>query len=275
MRIGIIAGSGQFPIIFAKAAKKLGYAVFCVAFRGETDPALTDVADGLEWMYVGQIKKLLTFFKSNGVDQVVMMGAIRKTRMFTNLRPDTKALGLLAGMRHTHDDGLLRAFAALLEKEGLRVEPSTLLVPDILAPPGCWTRRKPNRLEKSAIQTGWLLAKKIGALDIGQCLVLEGGTVLAVEAVDGTDATILRGGALGNGNSIVIKVCKPNQDTRFDIPAVGTQTIDTMHAAGATLLVIEAGKAVVFDRDRMIQLANKYKIGIVAVQNSDIPESEQ
>lgn len=268
MRIGIIAGSGQFPIIFAKAAKKRGYAVYCVAFKSETDSALVAEADALEWMYVGQIKRLLRFFKSHDVQQVVMMGAIRKTRMFTNLRPDTKALGLLAGIRHTHDDGLLRAFAALLEKEGLRVEASTLMVPEVLAPVGCWTKRKPSRAEQTALQTGWHLAKQIGALDIGQCLVMEGGSVLAVEAVDGTDATIRRGGALGNGNSIVIKVCKPNQDTRFDIPAVGTQTIDTMHASGATLLVIEAGKAVVFDRDQMIALADKYKIGIVAVEET-------
>lgn len=128
-------------------------------------------------------------------------------------------------------------------------------------------KRKPNNAEKSDIETGWKLAKEIGRLDIGQCLLISGGTVLAVEAIDGTDETIKRGGMLGKGNAVVVKVSKPNQDLRFDVPAIGAQTIQTMQASGANLLVIEAGKAVVFDRDEMVTLANKYNISIVALKD--------
>jgi DUF1009 family protein len=148
------------------------------------------------------------------------------------------------------------------------VRASTFLLPELLAPRGCWTRRKLTRSERSDVDAGWPLAKAIGHLDIGQCIVMGGGSVLAVEAVDGTDATILRGGKLGNGEAVVIKVCKPDQDERFDVPAIGVQTIETMHAAGARALVVEAGKAVVFDREEMVTRADKYGISIVALDRS-------
>ena len=218
-------------------------------------------------MHLGQVKRLIRFFKDNQVDEAVMMGAIKKTRMFTDVRPDTKALALIAGMRHTHDDGILRAFAGLLEKEGIAIRPSTMLLPDILARPGCWTRRKPSAAEMDDVALGWRLAKEIGRLDIGQCIVVAGGSVLAVEAIDGTDATIERGGRLGQGKAVVVKVCKPNQDERFDIPAVGTDTIEIMHHADAKVLAVEAGKAVVFDREEMIGLADRYGISITAVDS--------
>jgi len=195
-----------------------------------------------------------------------MMGAIKKTRIFTDVRPDTKALALVAGMRHTHDDGILRAFAGLLEKEGIAIRSSTMLMPEILAPPGCWSKRKPNAAEMEDVTLGWRLAKEIGRLDIGQCIVVGRGSVLAVEAIDGTDATIQRGGRLGRGKAVVVKVCKPGQDERFDIPAVGAETIETMHQSEAKVLVVEAGKAVVFDRKEMIDLADRYGIAIMAVE---------
>ena len=194
------------------------------------------------------------------------MGAITKTRMFSDVRPDIKAISLIAGMCHTHDDGLLRGFVALLEKEGIEIKSSTFLLPDLLAQKGCWTKRKPNRSEKNDIKLGWKLAKEIGRLDIGQCVVVGGGSVLAVEAIDGTDATILRGGRLGKGTAVVVKVCKPEQDIRFDIPAIGVGTIKTMHEAGARVLVVEAGKAIVFDRKEMIHMADDYGIAVVAME---------
>jgi len=185
--------------------------------------------------------------------------------VFSDVRPDTKALSLLAKIRHTHDDGFLRAFAQFLEKEGITIRESTFLLPDLLAPEGCWTKRKPTRSEREAIDLGWNMAKEIGRLDIGQCVVVGSRSVLAVEAVDGTDATIRRGGKLGNGETVIVKVCKPNQDTRFDIPAVGAQTIKTMYDSGVGVLAVEAGKAVVFDREEMVALANKLRISIVAM----------
>ena len=196
-----------------------------------------------------------------------MVGGVRKTRIFSDVRPDTRAIALIAGMKSTHDDGLLRAFAGALEKAGIRIRESTFLLPELLAPGGCWTRRRPSRSEKADIDMGWRLAKQIGRLDIGQCIVVGGGSVLAVEAVDGTDATVARGGALGRGNAVVIKVCKPEQDRRFDIPAVGAETIRTMEKAGARVLVIEAGRAIVFDREQMIALADRAGIAIVALED--------
>ena len=264
--IGIIAGSGQFPIIFAKAAQEAGYTVYAVAHNNETDPLLAENVDVIEWLHLGQVGRLIKFFKKNNVSQAVMMGAIRKTRIFRDVRPDMKAIALAAKMYHFHDDGILRAFADVLEKEGIKIESSTFLVPHLLAREGCWTDRQPSKAEQSDIDLGWQIAKDIGKMDIGQCIVMGGGTVLAVEAIEGTDATILRGGKFGNGTAVVVKVCKPNQDTRFDIPAIGAQTIATMIEARATALALEAGRAVVFDRQEMIDLANAHDIAIVARQ---------
>ncbi|MBN1931220.1 MAG: UDP-2,3-diacylglucosamine diphosphatase LpxI [Desulfobacterales bacterium] len=267
MRIGLIAGGGQFPIIFAKAAQLKGFDVYAVAYLNEADAILENHVKSIEWMHLGQIKRLINFFKRHKIEQAVMMGGIKKTGMFSDVKPDMKAIALIAGLVHTHDDGLLRAFAGILEKSGIQIKAATFLLPDLLAPTGCWTKRKPNRSDKADIKLGWNIAKEIGRLDIGQCVVVGGGSILAVEAIDGTDATILRGGKLGNGTAIVVKVCKPNQDMRFDIPAVGAQTIETMHAAGAKALAVEAGKAVVFDRKEMIALADQFGISIVALNN--------
>lgn len=263
-RIGLIAGSGQFPLLFSRIAREKGYAVFAVAHLKETDPQLETHVDGIEWIHLGQIKRLLKFFRKHEISEAVMIGAIQKTRLFTDLRLDTKALAMVMGMRHTHDDGILRAFAGLLEKEGILIRSSTMLIPEMLAASGCWTRRKPTKEESADVDLGWRMAKEIGRLDIGQCIVLAKGSVMAVEAIDGTDATIRRGGELARGRAVVVKVCKPNQDDRFDIPAVGVQTIRTMHEAGAKVLVIEAGKAVVFNREEMIALADELDITIMA-----------
>lgn len=268
-RIGIIAGSGQFPIIFSKAAREKGYGVYAVAYLKETDPLLKEYVDAILWIHLGQIKKLIKFFKQNRIDEAVIIGAVTKTRMFSDVRPDIKAISLIAKMRHTLDDGILSAFARLLEKEKIKILPSTLLLPDILADEGVWTKRRPTRSERADIDFGWSLAKEIGRFDIGQCVVVGGGTVLAVEAVDGTDTTIKRGGHLGKGSAVVIKVCKPNQDTRFDIPAIGVKTIETMRDSGARVLVVEADKTVVFDKKEMIDLANQEGISIVAIKNNN------
>jgi len=265
MRIGLIAGSGRFPIIFCKKARKSGFEIYAAAYHKEADPELAEHVDRIEWFYLGQVNRLINYFKQHQISQTVLMGGIKKTKLFKNLKPDIKAISLIAGLRHTHDDGIMRAFAGLLEKNGITVRPSTFLLPDLLAPEGCWTKRRPSRGEKSEIELGWNVAKEIGRLDIGQCVVVGGGSILAVEAIDGTDATIKRGGGLGDGNAVVVKVCKPIQDERFDVPAIGVETIRTMSAAGARILAIEAGKAVVFNRQAMIRLADEHGIAIVAL----------
>jgi UDP-2,3-diacylglucosamine hydrolase len=270
-KIGLIAGGGQFPLIFAAKARANGYQVVAAAYRNEADPGLESAVDAQEWFHLGQVKRLLRFFNRHGVTQTVMLGTIQKTRLFTDVKPDIKALSMVASMRHTHDDGILRAFARLLEKEGIHVRASTFLLPELLAPAGIWTRRKPSRDERKDMALGWQIAKEIGRLDIGQCIVVGGGSVLAVEAIDGTDATIARGGDLARGEAVVVKVCKPNQDTRFDIPAIGVTTIETMQAAGARALAVEAGKAVAFDREEMIAAADRYGMAVVALTGSDDP----
>jgi DUF1009 family protein len=265
MRIGLIAGNGQFPIIFCKKAREAGFEIYAAAYKQEANPEIAAYVDEIEWLHLGQVNRLIKYFKKHQVDQAVLVGGVKKTKIFKDLKPDIKAISLIAGLRHTHDDGILRAFAGLLEKNGIVVRPSTFLLPDLLAPEGCWTRRKPSRGEKSEIELGWTVAKEIGRLDIGQCVVVGGGSILAVEAVDGTDATIKRGGGLGNGNAVVVKVCKPTQDERFDVPAIGVDTIQTMSEAGARVLAIEAGKAIVFDRGEMIRLADRHGIAIIAL----------
>ena len=145
MRIGLIAGSGQFPIIFCERAREHGYEIYAVGYLNEADPNLTDYVEDILWLHLGKINRLIQFFKKHAIDAVVMMGAVRKTSLFKDLKPDLKALSLLAGMRHTHDDGVLRAFADCLGKNGIQVKPSTFLLPDLLAKPGCWTKRKPSR----------------------------------------------------------------------------------------------------------------------------------
>lgn len=273
LKIGLIAGSGQFPILFSKAAKAKGFSVIAAAYQNEADPKLKEYVDDIEWLYLGQLRRLIKFFHQRNVHDAVLLGGIKKTKIFTDVKPDIKAISLLAKLDHTHDDAILRAFAEALKEEGITIQPSTYLLPDLLAPKGCWTKRKPSRAEKSDMEIGWRIAKEIGRLDIGQCVVVGGGSVLAVEAIDGTDATILRGGKLGNGHAVVVKICKPNQDMRFDIPAAGVQTIQTMHEAGAKALLIEAGKTVTFDREQMITLSNNYRISVISIEKeSDLYE---
>lgn len=265
-RIGLIAGSGPFPLVFARKAKDKGFDVYAVGYYNETDPVLADHVAEFETIHIGQVRRLLHFFKTHGVAEAVMIGAIKKPGSISEIKPDLKAIALIAGMRHnTHDDHILRTFAKALEDEGVKIRPSTFLIPELLAPEGCWTRRKPAETEKADIELGWKMAKAIGRLDIGQCVVVQNGTVVAVEAVDGTDATIKRGGRLAKGNPVVVKVCKPIQDFRFDVPAVGTETIRIMKEAGASVLAIEAGKSLVFDREVMVELADEWNITVLAM----------
>jgi DUF1009 family protein len=265
MRIGLIAGNGQFPLIFARAAKQKDYSIYAAAYYNETDPSLKERVDVMEWFHLGQINRLIRYFKKNSISKAVMIGGVRKTRIFSDIKPDLKAISLIAKLRTSHDDRILREFSNVLEKEGITILASTFLLPELVAKKGCWTKRKPTRFEKENISLGWQIAKEIGKIDIGQSVVMGNGSVLAVEAIDGTDATIRRGAALGHGEAIVVKICKPSQDERFDMPAVGVQTIETMSEAGARALAIEAGKAVVFDREEMIALADRCGIAVIAI----------
>jgi hypothetical protein len=264
-RIGVISGSGQFPVIFSRTAREKGLEVYAIAHKGETDPRLETFVEAMQWIKLGQLNRLISFFKSHGVKDAVMAGAITKTKMFSDVSPDLKALKVLATMDHTLDDGLLRAFAGELERAGITIHASTFLLPELLAQPGIWTQRKPSKSEMSDVRFGWDIVKEIGRLDIGQTVVVREKSVMAVEAIEGTNAAIKRGGLLGREKTVVVKASKPNQDLRFDMPAVGVETILTMHHAGASVLAVEAGKTVVFDREDMIALANEQSIAIIGV----------
>jgi DUF1009 family protein len=264
-KIGLIAGSGQFPLLFLKAAETKGFSVYTAAYINEADPEIAQLSEKIQWLHLGQVKRLIKFFLQNDIKHAVMLGAVRKTRLFSDVKPDIKAIAIIAGMRHTHDDAIMRAFADSLEKEGIKIEPSTFLLPELLADKGIWTHRKPSRSEKKDIELGLSIAREIGRLDIGQSVVVGGGSVLAVEAIDGTDATIKRGGQLGKNEAVLVKICKPNQDFRFDVPSIGANTIVTMNQYDVRALAIEAGKTVVFDRAEMIRTANKNGISIICI----------
>ncbi|WDP88252.1 MAG: UDP-2,3-diacylglucosamine diphosphatase LpxI [Desulfobacter sp.] len=270
--IGLIAGGGQFPRLFSAKARQRGYTVIATGFHSETDPGLEGRVDEFKWLYLGQINKLVKYFKRNGVSRAVMLGSVSKANIFKDIRPDFKALAFIAKTARTHDDSILSSFADLMAKEGIELLPSTFLLPELISPRGCWTKKQPDKAQQKDIHQGWHLAKAVGNLDIGQCLVISNGTVLAVEAIDGTDATILRGGKLARGNgAVVVKLSKPQQDLRFDLPSSGCTTIETMNRAGADVLALEAGKSLSFDREEMIALADKYKISIVSLTEEDIP----
>ena len=272
MKIGLIAGGGQFPLLFTQKAKDKGYEVVAAGFNSETDTNLPDKVDHFKWLYLGQVSKLVKYFKQHGICEAVMLGTISKTNIFRDIRPDFKALAFIATTSRTHDDTILSSFANLLLKEGIQIKPSTFLLPELISPQGCWTKRSPDTSEKKDIHQGWKLAKEIGKLDIGQCLVISNGTILAVEAIDGTDATIKRGAGLAQGaGAVVVKLSKPGQDLRFDLPSSGCETIQTMIESGATVLALEANVSISFDREKMIRLADDHGISIIALTDDQIP----
>lgn len=272
-RVGLIAGSGQFPLLFAHAARQAGVEVVAVGFDGETDPALAKYVEDFRMVKLGQLSRLIKTFQHAGITHAAMAGGINKTRIYTRIRPDWRAVKFLNRLRTKRDDSLLRALADELESEGIMIEPSTIFLPSLLPQEGILTRRKPNKREQADIAFGWSMAKAVGTLDIGQCLVVKNLAVLAVEGIDGTDATILRGGRLCQKGAVVVKVSKPIQDFRFDVPAVGLATIETMHRVNAQVLVIEAEKTLVFDRDKMIDAADAAKITIL-VRNDEASPME-
>ena len=265
--IGLIAGGGQFPQLIADAARIQGYRVVAVAHQGETDAALEDKVDTLVWIKLGQFGRLIHALKKNGVRRALMAGTIAKRRMFSGIRPDLKGLALMSKMAVFHDDGILRAVSDELKSQGIEIIPSTFCLPDLLSPRGCLTKRRPSRKEMEDVEFGWRVAKELGRLDIGQCVVVRDKTVLALEAMEGTDATILRGGDLAREKAVVIKLSKPGQDLRFDVPTVGLKTLETMARVKASVLAIEANKTLLFDKSAVIEYADKKGIVIMSKES--------
>jgi UDP-2,3-diacylglucosamine hydrolase len=263
--IAIIAGGGQFPKLFIEAAHKEGRRVVVVAHKGETDEQVAAMADAVIWVKLGQLGKLISFLKKEGARETVFLGSITKTQIFRDVLPDFKALSLWNKIDRKQDDAILRAFAAVIEKEGIKVVESTIYLQHLLFPAGILTKKKLSGAQRQDIVFGWQNARAVGKLDIGQCVVVRDCTVLAVEAIEGTDAAILRGGALAKEKAVVVKVKKPGQDFRFDLPATGLATIKTLQQVKAAVLAVEAGQSLLFDREEMIEEANRSGIAVVGV----------
>ena len=268
--LGLIAGGGQFPLLVARGAKKMGYRVVAVGHRGETDAAIEAEVDKIKWVKLGQFGKLVKALKEGGAKKAIMAGSITKRKMFENVQPDLKGLALMSRLTMFHDDDILRMVSRELEKEGIEVVSSTYCLPELVAPQGCLTTRRPNKEELRDMKVGWKVAKAIGRLDVGQCVVVRRKTIVAVEAIEGTDETIIRGGTLAREKAVVVKVSKPDQDLRFDVPAVGLKTIQTMAKVKASALAIEAGKTLVFDRDRMLRFADENSIAIYSTTEEEM-----
>lgn len=271
-KIGIIAGSGQFPLLFARAARAQGRQVYVAAHKGETSPEMAAVADGICWVKLGQLGKVISFFRKEGVEEAVLLGAITKTRIFKDIWPDLKGLTLWNRIKIRQDDQILRAVAEALQDEGIKILESTLYLQHLLFPKGVLTKKKPTREQLADIEFGWRMAREVGRLDIGQCVVVRDRAVLAVEAIEGTDAAILRGGSLGKEQAVVVKVKKPGQDFRFDLPAIGIRTIESMEQVKAQVLAVEAGQSLLFDGAAVIERADR--AGIVVVGVEEIPSGE-
>jgi len=276
--LGLIAGNGRFPFLLLDAARAHGLRVVVAAIKEETDPEINDrAADDpkfirVHWMSLGELSKLIEMFQREGVMQAVMAGQVKHKQIFSSIRPDWRLAKLLLNLRTRNTDMLLGAVAKVLEDEGITLISSTAFLEPMLAPAGPLTARTPDETELADIDYGLKVARGIAGFDLGQTVVIAAGACVAVEAMEGTDATIARAGALfaemsDNASTLsrrltVVKVAKPNQDLRFDVPVVGVPTIETMLAAGATCLCVEAGRTLLFDREAMVKAADAAGIAI-------------
>lgn len=263
MKYGLIAGNGQFPFLVVEGARAEGVDLAVVAIKEETDPRIDEVAGDVTWVGIGQLGKMIGTFTSRGVTKVIMAGQVKHVQIFSSAMPDMRMVKMLWNLPRRNTDALIGGVADEMAKEGIELIDSTFFIKDQLAPEGVITKRSPTDIEQDNVEYGLHIADEIARLDLGQTIVVRAKAVVAIEAMEGTDATISRAGELANGKLTVVKVAKPAQDMRFDVPVVGVPTVQTMIDAGATCLSITAGKTLIFDREDMIALANANKISIV------------
>jgi hypothetical protein len=262
--LGIIAGNGVYPRLLADAARKAGAKkVIAAAFTGETDPELAQHVHLIEWMRVGQLNRLLKFFNKHEVHHAIMAGQIAPKNLF-DLRPDWKALLLLGKLKQRNAESIFEAIADELAKVDIHLLPATTFLEDCLAPAGLIAGAKLSQREEEDVDLGWRIAKEIARLDIGQAIIVKNGTVVAVEAFEGTNEAIRRGGSLAREGAIMVKVAKPNQNMRFDVPVIGVETIRIAADAKLRVIAVEAGKTLLLERDAVVDLANRSKISLVA-----------
>lgn len=274
-RIGLIAGNGRFPLLVLDAARAQGLEVVVAAIREETCPEIeTHGAAAVHWLSLGELSKLIETFQSAGIKRAIMAGQVKHKQIFSSIRPDWQLAKLLLSLGTRNTDSLLGAIAKVLADEGIVLENSTGLLEPLLAKPGVLTRRAPTEGERQNIIYGRSVARKLGEFDIGQTVVIAESACVAVEAMEGTDATIERAGkimaSLDDAASTlsraltVVKIAKPKQDMRFDVPVIGVRTIETMKGSGATCLAIDAGQCLLLDGDAVIQKADEFEIAIAS-----------
>ena len=266
MKFGLIAGNGRFPFLVLEGARTEGVEMAVAAIKEETDPAIENIANTVEWVSVGHLGKLIKFFKREGVTRAIMAGQVKHVQIFKlNALPDLRMARMLARLKRRNTDALIGAVAAELESEGVMLIDSTTFLQPLLAREGVLTGRAPNKREMADIEYGLNVATELARLDLGQTIVVKSEAVVALEAMEGTDATIRRASELVRGRPItVVKVAKPNQDMRFDVPVIGLNTVETLRDCNVTAMSITADKTLIFDRDETITTADRNRVAIVA-----------
>ncbi len=263
--IGLIAGNNQFPFLFARAARDQGYKVVAAGVIGDTSPMLFFAAPHFRYFKVGELKKLFEYFRTHGVREVLMAGQVNPDNLFNpQVELDAEFRSLAEALRDRKADTIFSAVADRLAREGLTLLDSTFLLAKYLSPKGSLTKRVPTVAQLADIEFGFTIAKLMGGIDIGQTVVVKEKAIVAIEAMEGTDRAIERGGRIAHGGAVVIKTSKPRQDSRFDVPVIGPRTIQTMASVQAACLCIEAGKTLIIDREKTTELANFHDICVVA-----------
>jgi hypothetical protein len=265
--LGIIAATGALPELIARHASQLGHDVYIIGFHGFTDPKLKDLAKKFQWFRLGQLEKPIAFFRENRVDRVVMAGKIEKSNLLRpwNIRFDRRALRMVRNLPDWKDDTVLVAIGNEFQKDGVNIEEITPWAAEIMAPNGILTRKKPNEKQWRDIRFGRSMALGVGGLDIGQTVIIKNQAVVAVEAIEGTDRAIRRVSDIGVRHAVVVKMAKPDQDMRFDVPGVGPSTIESMAHAKAKVLAMEAGKTMIAEREKMIKLADRAGMVVLGI----------
>ena len=265
-KIGILAGVGKLPVECARAAKSLGFEVYAVGLLAESDAQIAEFATDYKSISVGHLDEILNYLKANEIKKVTLIGKVTKEYLFNGkVLPDAKMLALIMSLPNRNDDTIMSAFVGELAKSGIQVADQTVLIRQLMPSAGTLTKREPSTAELEDIKFGFNIAKELGRLDIGQSVVVKNRAVMALEAIEGTDECILRGGKLAKGGAVVVKVAKPNQDNRFDVPTVGRRTVEVMAEVGAAALAIEADKTLLVDRAGTIEFADEKGIAIVAI----------
>jgi DUF1009 family protein len=263
---GLIAGNGRFPFLVLEGARSQGIEMAVIALKEEASPELEKIAKRLHWVSLGELSKTIELLQQEGVTQAVMAGQVKHSKIFSAIRPDWKLAKLLFSLPKKNTDALIGAVARVLEDEGIRLVDSTIFLKPLMPEPSVLTRRAPNEHEAEDIAYGIGVARQIAGMDIGQTVVISDRACVAVEAMEGTDETIARAARITGGKPlIVVKVSKPGQDMRFDVPVVGLPTIEQMKSAGATALAVDAGRTLLFDREKLIDLADAAGIAIEAI----------